>query len=292
MNTTMILAIWGTVFAALGLFVLTVLGYSILRQHYFQKALKRDEYVQIHDSYPEDEVSKGLDRALMEFFGERALREYKNKEYFKKVKALQDEHNKDTFGLVKNPTWKKEWLPMVKYDHDWDWAYFLDLIIYKLEKMRLSLIMFGSGVREWRERIDKELTETIELGKKLQNHDYFKKSHDFSHEHTTHYVLIYKNYTDKEPFHAVKCKKYDTIDEQVEAEIDNHDFLGSKAADNWLKENGYDKKDFHYAYSGEWDSEENHDLWGKMIQEEADVEQEDYNKFFGLIAKYMRGWWD
>ena len=36
------------------------------------------------------------------------------------------------FRLSKNSDWRKRWMPFIKYDHDFDSGFFLDLIVYKL----------------------------------------------------------------------------------------------------------------------------------------------------------------
>lgn len=37
---------------------------------------------------------------------------------------------------IKNPNWRKRWLEIVKYDQDWDWRYFMRIIMRKLLLIR------------------------------------------------------------------------------------------------------------------------------------------------------------
>lgn len=36
----------------------------------------------------------------------------------------------------KNKDWKKRWLNVVKHDQDWDWVYFMEIILHKLELVK------------------------------------------------------------------------------------------------------------------------------------------------------------
>lgn len=38
---------------------------------------------------------------------------------------------------IKNPHWRKRWLKVVKYDQDWDWQYFMEIILHKLYLVKL-----------------------------------------------------------------------------------------------------------------------------------------------------------
>ena len=226
--------------------------------------------------------------------------------YNKQLKQIQKAHKPEKWDRRHPYNWKKEWGPFIKYDADWDGAYLLDLIIFKLEKMYIGLDNYSNEVRQ---DLDKRLAvikETIDLGKKIQTYDYYKGSHDFSHEHTTHYVLIYKHkntevvgkgkfkiqlYKNEELLYKMPRPKMKSLDEEVDSEIKTQDWMGSKSAYKWAEENGYDKKDIHLAYSGEWDDPKNHDEWLKMAKAERKAEQKDIDRFFKLISRHYQEWW-
>ena len=88
------------------------------------------------------------------------LKEYKAK-YIKERRA---QHPK--CRIKKNSDWKKRWLPFIKYDHDFDGAFFLELIVHKLHIM---LDYYDHGkycmqVDESRLEIVESLKEACRLG--------------------------------------------------------------------------------------------------------------------------------
>ena len=88
------------------------------------------------------------------------LKDYKKK-YLAERKAT---HRK--CRIKKNSDWKKRWLPFIKYDHDFDGAFFLELIVHKLHIM---LDYYDHGkycmqVDESRLEIVKSLKEACRLG--------------------------------------------------------------------------------------------------------------------------------
>ena len=68
--------------------------------------------------------------------------------------------------LKKNSDWKKRWLPFIKYDHDFDGFFFIDLIVHKLHIM-LDYYEHGKycmQVDESRLEIVESLKEACRLG--------------------------------------------------------------------------------------------------------------------------------
>ena len=224
----------------------------------------------------------------------------RDKLFYERLAKIQEYYKpEDGLGISPYP-WKKEWEPILKQDADWSDASFFDLILYKLEKVHLSLDMYSCEYRKHLDKKLKKLQEIIDLGKKIRTFDYYTGSDKFSHDHVTHYVLIYKNNPNlsemenlktNDLLHKLERPKRATRDEEIEEDIENEDWFGFKAADNWAKEHGYSKKDYHVALSGEWDDMANHDIWLDMIKQEGKNNQKDINRFFSLIAKNYRHWW-
>jgi len=207
------------------------------------------------------------------------LKEYK-KNFKKDCKEYRCKPNHD---------WRKRWLPIIKYDHDFDGAYFLDLIMHKLNIM-YDYYDFGYYIMqsdESKKEILDTLKEAIDLGKKIQEHDYNEGSDNFMDEHCAHLIYIYnkpwKLGQKEEPIHTIVHWRKDRCLE---------DYFGSNEAKQWALDNGYDPKTIHTSAGGQWDDMKNHDTWMKMIQAEAKEEQKDIEKFFGLLAKNYRKWWD
>lgn len=207
------------------------------------------------------------------------LKEYK-KQFKKDCKDYRRRPNSD---------WKKRWMPMIKYDHDFDGAFFLEIIVHKLNIM-YDYYEFGYYTMqsdESKKEILETLKEAIDLAKRIEEHDYNEGSDKFMNEHCAHLIYIYdkpwKLGQKEEPVHIItKWRTGDALD----------DYFGAKEVDQWAKDNGYDLKDIHTAAGGKWDDIKNHDIWISMVHAEAKEQQKDIDKFFKLLAKNYQKWWD
>lgn len=213
----------------------------------------------------------------------------KKKLFRQELKRINKEHTPDKCDRIKPTNWKREWGPFIKYDADWDWCCFLDLIIYKMERMYADLDIFSDEVRDSLDKKLKTLKEIIDLGKKIQNYDYYVEEHDFCTKHTTKYIIIYEGGDiydkDKKVLHTVL---------QVKSEDPQslHDIMGTSLADEWCKQNGYKEfENCHYAYTSKWDDESNYKEWLKLVKKCCKAEQADNDKFFKLISRNYKGWW-
>ena len=213
-----------------------------------------------------------------------------------RLAVIQKEHTPEKWEARKPYNWKQQWGPYLKYDADWDSAYFFDLIIYKLEKMYLELDIFSNEYKPTLTKKLKILDEIIKLGKKIQTFDYFEESDRFSKAHCAHVVLIYDNegkkgmeamLSSKKLLAKVPSSRTDTLDEDFSID----DIMGDRLANQWIAEHGYTKSQVHYAYSGEWDSEENQKAWVKMIKAEGKAKQKETDQFFKMISRNFRDWW-
>lgn len=219
--------------------------------------------------------------------------------YTEAISEIQSRYIPEKWDRVLNHNWQKEWGPYIKYDHDWDWYYLFDLIMYKLEKMRVYLATYSHATSEWTERINNELTEVLSLGRKLKTYDYDKEYCDFRDAHTTPYVKVLKKKEVAE--NAAFADKLEALngEELVKLNIPREEDLGLNlygkrltTAKKWCKNHHYRLKDVTFAYGSDWDSEENYAEYLKLIEKCEKEEQDDYDKFFLLISKNMRGWWD
>ena len=71
-----------------------------------------------------------------------------------------------------NKKWKKKWKEFCKYDMDWDYFYFLEMVVRKLEFMREYFIKDSYLTGESKNTIVDSLTKTLEVGHKLVTQDY------------------------------------------------------------------------------------------------------------------------
>lgn len=196
----------------------------------------------------------------------------------------------------KNSDWRKRWMPMIKYDHDFDGNYFLSIIMHKLNIM-YDYYDFGYYTMqsdESKKEILDTLKEAIELGKKIQIFDYYEKMHNFLEEHLGHVISVYdkplkigKGWSD--PIHEIVYWRKEGEGREIVLDyLDNTDTLWRK----WAVDNGYDPKTLYTSYSGKWDDEKNNEIYQKISKECAKTEQKDIDKFFKLLAKNYRKWWD
>lgn len=84
-----------------------------------------------------------------------------------------------------NSDWNLRWLPFIKYDHDFDGSYFLELIVYKLH---ILLDYYEHGkycmqIDESRLEIVKSLQEACKLGDMLVEDQFDDAAHEFSKQH-------------------------------------------------------------------------------------------------------------
>lgn len=126
-------------------------------------------------------------------------------------------------SLRVNSDWSLRWLPFIKYDHDFDGNYFLELIVYKLH---ILLDYYEHGkycmqVDESRLEIVKSLQEACKLGDMLVEDHFDDVVHEFSKQH----MKITKEKTAKGYWsldatwdNEVNKLKYDSLVEQVQQE--------------------------------------------------------------------------
>ena len=79
------------------------------------------------------------------------LKEYKKK-YLAEIRSKSRK-----VRLKKNSDWKKRWLPFIKYDHDFDGSFLIELIVHKLHIM---LDYYDHGKYCW--QVDESRLEIVE----------------------------------------------------------------------------------------------------------------------------------
>lgn len=106
------------------------------------------------------------------------LKNYKKK-FKKEVKKYQ---------LRKNNDWRKRWSPFIKYDHDFDGGFFLELIVYKLHIL-LDFYEYGKycmQAEEGRLQIVASLKEACRLGDLLIDDNFDSAALKILEEHCHH----------------------------------------------------------------------------------------------------------
>lgn len=109
------------------------------------------------------------------------------KEYKKQLKKKRLSMPRK-FRLSKNSDWRKRWTPFIKYDHDFDSGFFLDLIVYKLH---ILLDFYEHGkycmqAEEGRLQIVDSLKEACRLGELLIEDNFDSAALKIIGEHCHH----------------------------------------------------------------------------------------------------------
>lgn len=89
------------------------------------------------------------------------------------------------FRLKKNSDWRKRWLPLIKYDHDFDGSFFLELIVHKLHIM-LDYYDHGeycAQVDESRLEIVESLKEACRLGDSILADKFDEDAYELMRKH-------------------------------------------------------------------------------------------------------------
>ena len=206
------------------------------------------------------------------------------KEYNNKVKLLQKIYATEG-DHSKNPYWRQQWKDFIKYDHDWDWSYFYEMIIYKLEKMKIYLEINCHCVDEQKKEILDSLDQAIKLGKAARETDFTEKAIMWSEQHTYRWVEVYT--------HDSTCDQDKCLYKTTKVLSSKLDFLDTSEADEWCKANGHKEcEDVHYTYCSEWDSEENQQKYLKKLEAARKAEQKAFDTFFLYVSQHMMMWWD
>lgn len=101
-------------------------------------------------------------------------------EYKKKVVARER-------GQFNYPdrAWRKRWLPLIKYDHDWDGEYLIMVMAFKLHIMLDFFSHRDNFVlsEESRMKIVEQLEKACELADKVVDDDFYKGAYDYLEAH-------------------------------------------------------------------------------------------------------------
>ncbi len=231
------------------------------------------------------------------FFTRNKERRKRNREYRKELKELQKNHMPEKWDQVVNKNAKRDWLPFIKYDYNWDWGFIIETLIYKIELTKLYIKYFGNTIEEEKNKQIAEMEEAIRLYKVFEDTNFFEEEQTFTKEHTCHYIYF------SEKISAFKEKEYKYI---LSTEKDNLIFYDlncgvfdeeKKKAEQYAVKAGipievlYDKN-LIKAFGAEWDSEENQKKAKELYKQATKNEQKALDKFFLYVSKHIREWWD
>lgn len=209
-------------------------------------------------------------------------------DFLAELKAIQAEHApKEKPRSYINSQWQAEWKDFIKYDMDWDDGFLMDLILYKLQKMKAWFSHFGMSIDEEREKIVAEIDEAIRLYNYAQDTDFDASVMEWGNKHLFNWVEIREG----DFMHSGKLLyKTEKVKTGKNKELN---FLKNQEADEWCKANGHKNyKDVHYTYCSRWDCFINKYIWKYKLNKAYKAEQKAYDDFFLYVSRHFRGWWD
>jgi len=232
----------------------------------------------------------------------------------KKSRKILKEEAKELIGYDQtvNPAWFKSWKYFIK--RQYPWCGLIELIQFKIIEMRDYMQNYSHIVEEETEKQIKEMTEVIELGKKILKDDYDNYAHAWNAANSVQVTLVYKKIDNR----AINYNKGDLLVKLYNTGMFDELFLEYGGKENfnedvsdkahflkdknitklkdWLKENNLTKNDVNTAYTSEWSNgkpdKENHDYFFYLLKKAAKERQTDINNYFKLIAKHYDGWGD
>lgn len=210
----------------------------------------------------------------------------RKKAYRKEIEEIKEYYRPKKYRKTsKHKDWKTDWLGYAEYTYPWDGSCILELIVYRLEILRACIRHYSHHVGSDREI--EELTDAIQLGRKIVNNAYDSEAQKFAKEHCAHVIYIYKKIKNG------RCLKENLLGELIKwGDRDSDDLFYEADLDAWCEDQGINKKEIDCMYGGRWDEQKNHDVWLELVQAGNKQYEEDKKKFFALLAEKLESWWD
>ena len=107
---------------------------------------------------------------------------------FDRLKALWSQIRDRIFEQKRVRSWKD----YIKYNADWNSMDLIDIILYKLERMKLYQKYFSWNAED--ENIIKEIDTALAMGKKVADTDYFDEITEWEKEHVYTYPIVREHF--------------------------------------------------------------------------------------------------
>jgi hypothetical protein len=206
----------------------------------------------------------------------------KNKSQLKHLKEVQN----NLLGAYPGPVnkyWKKEWLPFIKHDFDYSGLYIIDLLIYKIEKMKLYMESFNET--EDKENVIASMQDALNVGYTIREDEYENKAMEFSEDHCYYVIELINKIDNKEVFNIKRM-----IPHTQNIERDNIEAEMNKECDSWKL--NHPQINTYNMFSGEWDNQRNYTQWKLMLEDAWEDRRKDIQLFFSIIANNIDKWSD
>jgi len=215
--------------------------------------------------------------------------------YNKDLKELQKRYKPAKIDRAHNKDAKKNWMPMLKFNCDWDWSFIINVILYKIELTKLYIKHFGNTIEEDRMKKVAEMEEAIKLYDTYCQTDFYKEAGECWKDHVCHYIFISEDRKNiREPKYKIPTASDSLMFYEIDAELCKDQRIKAEAyalTAGVPKEALYDKNLIR-SFGSEWDNEENEKHYLDLVKQGEKAEQKALDKFFLHISKHIQGWWD
>ena len=196
------------------------------------------------------------------------------------------------FKPAKNKNWRKRWLDTIKYDQDWDFAYFFDIIIKKLELTKETLEKTDYLANEEKEEMLEQINEVLTIGYRIKEDDYIK-SIDFMKENST-WEVTFEHITDDNGTMETLFKVTQTGENSDSDKVfdKNSTFLdGFNELDRLAKSMNISEDARLYGSKTVWKTKKAEKEFGKLLEQDQKDKDNDFEAFWDLFKKNFRNWW-
>ena len=196
------------------------------------------------------------------------------------------------FKPAKNRNWRKRWLDTIKYDQDWDFGYFFDIIIKKLELTKETLEKTDYLADEEKEEMLEQINEVLTIGYRIKEDDY-TKSIDFMDGNST-WEVTFERITDNKDAIETLFKVTQTGENSDSDKIfdENSTFLdGFNELDKLAKDLKIPEEARLYGSKTVWKSETAEEEFRRLLEQDKKDKDNDFEAFWDLFKKNFRNWW-
>lgn len=211
------------------------------------------------------------------------------------LKHLKEVRNK--LGLSSCPInkhWRKEWVPFVKHDFDCDSEFLLNIMIYKIEKMKMHLETFSDEDNESLNKVLATMQDALNVGYTIKEDNYDSEADKFDSEHC-YWIESVVNNAD---MYNLNAEALFTVKKLIPFNDNNNDayWLEQRLemideCEDWQKEHK-SKKITTLISNGVWDDKKNKEKYELMKDDAQKEKEKDIQLFFAIIAKNYNSWWE
>lgn len=189
----------------------------------------------------------------------------------------------------KNKAWKVRWLPLVKYDSDYDWEWLFAIVMRKLRLMHDWYSVSGNAAQadDSRLAIAEELGQALALGEEFLSFD--------DGERLGSYCASHKAFVEKHTKRTYGLISKDGRNRIAVCEAGfgaPKDFSGCADRLDAYKKAHPEAEGYWCGFWDEWDSEESQAESRRLSEEFTEKKASACKAFFDFIGGHLTEWWD